>query len=224
MTRLNKALLRSHSLPMRLLLRFVRRLGRILFRPQFSGIENIPSQGPFVLIGNHQHFFDVILVHMEMPENPRWVAKKELFDIPIISKIICELEAIPLDRNKASLSAVKEIRKTLKEGRIAALFPQGTRVSSENITKILPSDAVVNLLSRVQVPILPFAVEVPLRMFRKNRIVFGQPFYLDRSANEHPESTKRFIMGKIYENLGQLPNIPVRQWLEMGIEEQANND
>lgn len=178
---------------------------RLVCRPVFHGLKNIPEKGPFVLIGNHQRFFDVMLIHLEMPQNPRWLSKEELSRYPVVRQFLESLHTIPVDRQGLNLKAVKEVLRSLKEGQIIAIFPEGTRVPYEDIGNIMPKDGVVSLLSRAGVPIVPFAINTPYRLFRKNDIFFGEPFTLTREDGKKTEETKALIMHKIYGQLKELP-------------------
>ncbi|MDO5015644.1 MAG: lysophospholipid acyltransferase family protein [Eubacteriales bacterium] len=210
------AVLRQYHLGWQMVFRPVWGLGQLLFRPRYQGLDLLPKEGPYILAGNHQSNFDVILVHAAMPQAVRWVAKAELFNTPLISHAARTLEAIPLDRSRADIAAVKSIRSSLKEGRVVGIFPQATRVKEKDLANKLPPDSVIRLLARSKVPILPFAIQVPLKPFRKTQVVFGRPFYLAPEAAKKPKEAKHYLMAKIFQLLDRPPDLPLEEWLAGG--------
>lgn len=210
--------LRHYPLRWRLVFRPVWGITRLLFRPNYQGLDLLPEEGPYILVGNHQSNFDVILAHAAISQPVRWLAKVELFKTPLIARAARTLEAIPLDRSRTDIAAVKTIRSSLKEGRVVGMFPQATRVKEKDLANKLPPDSVSHLLSRSHVPIVPFAIQVPLKPFCRTQVVFGRPFYLAPEAAKKPEESKRYIMAKIFTLLDRPPDLALEQWLKDGCE------
>lgn len=182
---------------------------RLFYRPQVEGLENIPSSGPYYLVGNHQSLLDVLFVHPYIPQNVNWLAKGELFCKPIVGEVIRRMGAIPVDREGVDVRSVKACFSRLRANAVVGLFPEATRIPLARQGQVFPKNAVVELLARPDVPILPFAIQGPIRIFRKTKIVFGKCFELPVKGNrrrmddEEASSIGRLIMEKIYSLIGK---------------------
>lgn len=165
------------------------RLGRVLFRLFFSvcyrweveGKEHIPDQGPVVVCPNHIHNLDPPLVGAAMDRKVYFMAKEELFRIPILAPLIRHLGAFPVRRGASDRIAFKRAMEILREGKVLAIFPEGTRSRSGRLGKAHPGAALIAIKGKADV--VPAAIIGPYRLFRKVRIVFGPPFRLDFPPN-----------------------------------------
>lgn len=100
---------------------------RFFQRVKHTGIDNIPPFGRYMICANHIAAKDVVLIAAAYPRQIRFVAKKELFRIPILGWIIKKLGAIKLDRGGNDVSAVKKTVELAKRGETVSIFPQGHR-------------------------------------------------------------------------------------------------
>ncbi len=114
------------------------RLGRVWARalmwamgvkPSYRGLEHARAEPPFVYIANHQSLVDILAVVMELPDSSRFVAKKELFRIPIFGWALHAGGFLPIDRgNRArAIRSLGEAARRIREGRPFVLFAEGTR-------------------------------------------------------------------------------------------------
>lgn len=100
---------------------------RFFQRVKAVGLENIPKEGGLMICANHIAAKDVILVAAACPRQIRFVAKKELFKVPLIGWLIKKLGAIKLDRGGSDVNAIKTTIQLAKDGDIVSIFPQGHR-------------------------------------------------------------------------------------------------
>ncbi len=98
-----------------------------LFRLKIEGAEHIPKEGPVLIAANHLSTLDPVVIAYGVPRPVAFVAKAELFRMPVLSWIIPRLYAIPLERGAGDLSAIKAAIRALKEGLAFGIFPEGTR-------------------------------------------------------------------------------------------------
>jgi len=98
-----------------------------LFRLRVEGSENIPKEGPILIASNHLSVLDPVVLAYGVPRPVAFVAKAELFRLPVLSWIIPRLYAIPLERGAGDLAAVKAAIRALREGLAFGIFPEGTR-------------------------------------------------------------------------------------------------
>lgn len=98
------------------------------FRLRVYGAENVPPQGPFVLLPKHQRWEDIPLLGLSVPSPLYYVAKQELFVNPISKWLITALGGIPLNRQRPmeSRPALRELQNLLERGGRVVLFPEGT--------------------------------------------------------------------------------------------------
>lgn len=182
----------------------LRVLAKILYRVEIEGAENIPSDGNVILIANHKSFLDPVFMMIAV-RNRRIipVAKKELFDVPILKHILRKLEVIPIDRTNPGLSTIKAILKQIKSGRILGIFPEGTRSSLESF---LPAKPGVGLFAvKTKAEVVPMSIITRYRVFSKVKIVIGSPidmneYYSRKVAKEEYVEIAQKLMNVVEKN------------------------
>ncbi len=133
---------------------------------EVQGIENVPTEGPVLIAGNHLSFFDPPLFGGVIPRESYYFARDSLFKPGFIEKRLIELNAIPVRRDDDSdISALKKTLRVLKEGNALIYFPEGTRSKDGYL---LPPKAGVGLVAcKINVPV------VPARIFNSHLIMGG---------------------------------------------------
>jgi 1-acyl-sn-glycerol-3-phosphate acyltransferase len=159
--------------------------GRQIFRIIFSlfyrwcveGVENIPKSKGAVIAPNHSSFFDPILTGSAMRRPLYFMAKKELFDIPVLGWIIKQTNAFPVKRNLQDITAVRNAFSILKQGHLLLMFPEGTRLKNGKLGKGLAG--VGMLACHTQVPLIPVKIENTNNMlkFKRVKIKYGKSIY-----------------------------------------------
>jgi putative phosphoserine phosphatase / 1-acylglycerol-3-phosphate O-acyltransferase len=94
-----------------------------------AGTENIPRTGPAILVGNHRSYFDIpAMIQMMRPtgRTGRILAKKELFDVPVVGALATALGGIPVDRGHGGAESFEQAVVALEGGEMVCLLPQGT--------------------------------------------------------------------------------------------------
>lgn len=126
---------------------------KILFRFDAQGIEHIPKEGAFILASNHTSYLDPIALGVACPRRLNFMARHDLFSIPLFSWLISNVGAFPLKRDSADLSAIKEAIRRLKNGNVLVLFPEGSRrIDGKSGT---PQGGIGFLATKVNVPMIP---------------------------------------------------------------------
>lgn len=169
---------------------------KIFYKIEIIGQENIPSEGKYILIANHKHYFDPLFMIGSI-KNRRIipVAKQELFNIPVLKSILNKLEVIPINRSNPSISTVKSILNQLKNGRILGIFPEGTRC--KDLNGFLPAKPGVALFSiKSKSDIIPMSIITNYRLFSKVRIIIGHPIDMSPYYNTRVDKTE-------YQNISQ---------------------
>lgn len=139
--------------------RFWGRLGIWLagVRVQVSGAELLPN-GPIVVMSNHASNFDILALQGFFPRPLSWIAKKELFDIPIFGHSMRHGGYIPLDRGdgRQALKSMEAAAGQIRGGKSVIIFPEGTRTRDG---RLLPFKRGGFLLAaRAGVPVVPVTI------------------------------------------------------------------
>lgn len=101
---------------------------------EITGMENIPTEGGFLMYGNHQGLFDVVALGSTCPMPLGAVLKKELANVPLIKQIIPCTKSFPMDREdvRQSLTVIQAVTEEVQKGRRYIIFPEGTRSKKGN--------------------------------------------------------------------------------------------
>lgn len=124
-----------------------------------TGVENIPKEKGYILTPNHQGLFDVLLI-CDTHKNPMsFVIRKDLEKVPLLKQTIKALDAKALDRNdtRQGLQIIKEMTKSIKEGRNYIIFPEGTRSKNGNIPGEFKGGSFKSAV-KAKAPIVPVAL------------------------------------------------------------------
>ncbi len=165
--------------------RFYRRLFRffqiIMFpfiRIRASGVDNIPA-GPAMLCANHSSNLDPIVMSLAMgiDHHPHYMAKIELFKVPIVSSVIRAIGTISVDRGTRDMAAIKSAIRYLKAGEKVGIFPEGTRVKTDGAKKA--KTGAVQIADQVSVPIVPIYISRKKPIFGVCRVIFGAPYHVN---------------------------------------------
>jgi len=119
------------------------------------GWANIPATGPLLVVANHQSMFDPLLVGLASRRYLSFLARKNLFDQPILAPAIRKLNAIPIDRGMGK-DGIQAVLHALEEGRSVLVFPEGERTPSGSMQSLKPGIAL--LIKRVHCPIVPVGI------------------------------------------------------------------
>lgn len=150
---------------------------RGLMRLRVRGREHLPSQGAVLLVSNHISQADPpILGVATLPRRSYYMAKIELFRIPLLGRIIHGLGAFPVDRGASDRRALRLAREILNRGDQLLMFPEGTRNPEGRLRPGLPGAGTLGLVEGVTV--IPAAIWGSQRRLGPVRVVFGPPLDL----------------------------------------------
>ncbi len=178
-----------------------------LFRLQARGVENLP-EGGFVLAANHTSNFDPWALGWPLwPERQLYfMAKAELFN-PILGPPLRAGGAFPVRRGEQDIEAMEASVKLCREGKVVAMFPEGTRRTKGLVKKFehRPRTGAARIALAANVPLVPAAIDGTDRLSRlpKLKVAYAPPVPTDDLAGLTPrdasrEATER-LMKTIYE-------------------------
>lgn len=172
-----------------------------LYRVEVKGKEHFPKEGAVLLCSNHIDNLDPPTVGISAPRQVHFMAKEELFRVPILGGIVRKVGSFPVKRGMSDREALRNGLNVLKEGGVLGLFPEGTRSKDGQLGKGLAGAGFFALRSNALV--VPCAVIGTYKPFRKVKVFFGEPINLDplRERKATAEEATELIMSKIAELL-----------------------
>lgn len=129
---------------------------KIVYRSKIIGEENIPTSGGAIIASNHVSLFDPPVVGTAFTRPVHFMAKEELFAIPLLGEIFRKLKAFPVRRATADRTAIRHAINLLENGELLGLFPEGTRSLTGKLGK--PETGLAMIALKSGVPIVPTAV------------------------------------------------------------------
>jgi len=156
----------------------------LLTRFQIKGRENVPRQGPLLVVSNHLSLADPPLLGCSLDRNLIFMAKKQLFRFRVIGYLMRSLGAFPVHRGQLDRHALRQAYQVLDEGLALVMFPEGMRSRSNQLRPAFFGVALI--ASRSGVPILPVGIsgtenlERLSWLWRRPQITIniGHPFHL----------------------------------------------
>lgn len=108
----------------------IKAFSHLRFSARYKGRENIPKKGGFIVAANHITFSDPAVIIAGFPHTIHFMAKSELFENPILSLAVRNLNAFPVRRGFSDRKAISYAIEVLKSGGVLGIFPEGRRVRS----------------------------------------------------------------------------------------------
>ncbi|MBD7936048.1 1-acyl-sn-glycerol-3-phosphate acyltransferase [Cytobacillus sp. Sa5YUA1] len=175
----------------------VKGLLKPVYRMDVKGRENVPAEGGVLLCCNHIDNLDPPIVGITAPRDIHFMAKEELFNAPVLGKLLPHLNAFSVKRGMSDREALRKGLKVLKEGNVLGLFPEGTRSKTGEVGKGLAGAGFFAL--RSDAAVVPCAIIGPYKPFRKLKVVYGKPIPMDeiRAKKVNAEETTDIIMNEI---------------------------
>lgn len=158
----------------------------LLYRVKAEGLDNLPHSGGVILCANHRSFWDPVLMGCFVNRKVRFMAKEELFKVPVLGTLIRLLGAFPVKRGKGDIESIKTAVMLLNEGNVLGIFPEGTRVRKGGKSDAKAGVALIAVKSGV--PIVPMAISGSYRFFSRMKITIGEPFKFNIEDRKHSVS------------------------------------
>ncbi len=146
-------------------------VAKTLFAFRAYGRENIPRTGGCVLAMNHESYLDPPFAGISCPREIFFLGRKTLLDWPIVGRLFPKLNVIPVDQDRADMSALKTVIKRIRTGECTIIFPEGSRTEDGDFLPAMPGLGLVMAKTRCTV--------VPAR-------IFGAHAAFPRGGRPHP--------------------------------------
>ncbi|WP_313639192.1 lysophospholipid acyltransferase family protein [Paenibacillus sp.] len=170
----------------------------IVFPLKIVGEENVPKEGGVLLCANHISLLDPMTIGIKLDRQVKYMAKAELFEVPVLGWLINKLGAFPVKRGGVSKESIKTALNTLRSGNVMGIFPEGTRNSDAGVAK----KGAASFALRSGAAVVPAAIVGQYKPFRRMVVVYGAPIDLSQFAgagSESLEAVTDVIMERINE-------------------------
>jgi 1-acyl-sn-glycerol-3-phosphate acyltransferase len=174
-------------------------ISAILWRVRTYGAQNVPASGPLIIACNHRSNLDPPLLGSHCPRQISYMAKKELFEIPVLGPLIAAVGAYPVDREGSAASAIKRSVEVLRSGGCVGIFPEGGR----NVHGDKEARGGVALLASIgKAPVVPACIVGSDQAGRLSaiKVAFGKPLALPAGRKATRDELAKFtsdVMGAI---------------------------
>lgn len=155
---------------------FPRYWGRILcrcagVRVKVEGFAHIDPQRTYIFAGNHCSQYDIFSFQGYFPHDFRWIAKKELFRIPVFGQAMQRIGYIPIDRShgRQAMKSLDEAARRIAAGNSVLIFPEGTRSADGRLHEF--KTGAVLLAIKAGVPIVPLGFNGSYQVLPKGRLL-----------------------------------------------------
>ena len=150
---------------------------------RFHHKERLRQDPPFVVIANHRHALDPVVMAMGIPKHQIvFLAKKELGSTPLTQNLLTRLHCILVDRHNADMEAMRSCMKAIKLKKILLIFPEGTRHHEGQMEQIESGTALIAMRSKA--PVIPIYFDRKLNWFKVTNLYVGEPIPYDDLLEE----------------------------------------
>lgn len=148
---------------------------------RLRGTEHLPESGALIL-ANHQSFLDPLLIGVGLDRPVSYLARNDLFRIPVVGWILRNTYVMPINRDSAGTESIREGVRRLEHGFLVGIFPEGTRTCDGSIGVMKPG--FISLARRAKLPVVPAGISgadevmprgTAIPRARSIRVVFGEP-------------------------------------------------
>lgn len=162
----------------------------IWLRYRIRGAEKIPASGGGLILANHSSFLDPLMIGLPLRRPVSYLARDNLFKVPVIGWILRNTYVKPINRDSAGTAVIRETVNRLDQGFLCGMFPEGTRSTTGEVGEFKPG--FVALARRMELPIYPVGLAgTHLALGRKSLIlwpyrvcvVFGNPILPEEIAD-----------------------------------------
>ena len=175
---------------------------------KFEGLEHVRGEGPYLFMSNHQGAYDIFALEGHLPFHFKWLAKKELFYIPVLGWAMAAAGYISIDREgtRKTVEAMNEAARKIQEGMSVVVFPEGSRSPDGSIQPFKKGGFTLAIKSKV--PIIPMSITGSREIMPKGKFA-ASPGEI-RIRIDHPIETqnyslkdRKFLMEKVRQTISK---------------------
>ena len=156
-------------------------IGKTLFAFKAVHRERIPETGGLILAMNHESYLDPPLAGIACQRELFYLARKTLLQWPILGPILPKMNVIPVDQDRADMSALKTVIKQIRAGQATVIFPEGARTLDGQLQPAQPGLGLV--IAKTLAPVVPMRI-------------FGAHKAFPRGGKLHPFTPITLVVGE----------------------------
>jgi 1-acyl-sn-glycerol-3-phosphate acyltransferase len=161
---------------------------KITGRFQVIGHANIPTNGPAMLVSNHVSNFDPLVLGCAVKRKVHFIAKEELFLIPVLGFLMTAWGAIRVKRGgRGDREAIARSLEVLQQNQVFGIFIEGFRNKAHPDQMAKPQSGAAMLAVNSGAPVIPVALVNTDRLFAKMQVIIGPPLVFERFADSIPK-------------------------------------
>src|SRR5829696_1237470 len=206
-----RAAVRGSTLPqwqLEILRPIVGFFSRALWKIEFNGLENVPSEGGLIIAANHQTYIDPFWISVPVKRPTRYLAWSDAFRWPVVGRCLVWFGAWPLALEGSDPGAIRRSLQWLRDGGAVVIFPEGGRSTATGSLERFKAGA-VRLAMEAEVPILPVTIKGGNRVWPRGRrfprpgkvVVTYHPLY---HAEQSPDEETRACARRESEKLAEV--------------------
>lgn len=169
------------------------------YRIRVHGRENIPENSDIIVCANHRSNLDPFYLALSLPIKFNFMAKKELFEIPILRSILRAAGVFPINRQGNDLKALRYAISLLKEGKTLGIFPEGTRV--KKISRENMHEGVGFIALKAKADILPVEIKTSYKLFSRVDIYVNDLIMIDKYKSLKNKEAMNMISDEVFDNI-----------------------
>ena len=178
---------------------------RLAFRMKIEGRENMPKDGACFVCCNHLSNWDPVFLAVSVKRPVHFMAKKEIFSVPVLKNIVTLLGAFPVDRENADITAIKTALNHIKHGNALGIFPQGTRCRGKAPETLPIKSGTGMMVYKTECDVIPVSIytkDYKVSFLKPVYVKIGKPIkFEDYNAGEKSQEEYQRISDFIFERI-----------------------
>ncbi len=175
-----------------------------MFRVKVTGQENETGEGNTIFCANHMSNWDPVIVACMTKTPINFMAKKELFKVPVLKNALKSLGVFPIDRGGNDLATLRSTIGNLKDGAAICMFPQGTRCAGIEPSETEVKGGVAMLAKHTKATVVPIGVytkDYKIKLFRKVYVSIGKPIAYENLGFTDSRDDNNVVAKNIFDNI-----------------------
>ncbi len=159
-----------------------------------KGKNNLKKLGKknCIISCNHMSNLDCVMLDIKLVRRTKFLAKIELFKNWFVRFVLKSFGGIPVNREAVDPTTIKQVYRILNNNENLAIFPQGTRKKTPQITSEDSKAGVAMFAIRTNTPVVPMMFDKKIRLFHKTNLIIGEPIYPDETKKKDKEYVTEF--------------------------------